>query len=255
MSDSLNDRRVTSLSQFAGNSDVVARLATQIRNGGVPRLALFHGPSGVGKTTLAMILGRRFFCLKAGASKPPEVDACGQCAACRAGDLDALADAHLWDGVDLTWEQYVTNVRNLLWRDWSFLLVDEAQDVPPKVQAKLRGDLENAKAVVVLATTHARELNEALKNRFACNDYELRRPAVAETVAHMARLCLQLNVRYSPRHLERVARHHKCDVRWCESFVYLAKQQTPDGVITDEFLDRVLGPDDQDQEQNKRPLI
>ena len=84
---------------------------------------------------------------------------------------------------------------------------------------------------------------DALLNRFGANVYELRRPTFNETVTHMAQLCIKKNVHVTGEQLARVANHFVLDLRKCVDFVYTAKAQTVDGVVTDEFIDAVIGAD------------
>lgn len=65
--------------EFIGNEPVVARLRELIATGGMNRTVIFSGPSGVGKTTLAIMAGLALNCM----APPQPGDFCGACASCR----------------------------------------------------------------------------------------------------------------------------------------------------------------------------
>lgn len=67
------DLRPKSFDQVVGQPEVIELLSSMKE---LPRLLLFHGPSGVGKTTTARILAHMWNCI--GESKP-----CGECKNCR----------------------------------------------------------------------------------------------------------------------------------------------------------------------------
>jgi len=239
---SLDSRRPTGLSQFIGNAQVLNRLVPQIQKGRIPRLALFHGPSGAGKTTLALILARLFFCTTARQAQWRDTNPCGSCAPCLASP-DGIAECHIYTGAQLAEnpQQYSQHLRRLLWQNWNLVLVDEAQDLTERLQALMQTDLEQAKAVVLFTTTHPNKLSQILVNRFTNHVYELRRPSQEEAVQGMADLCTRIKVHATPTQLSRVARHYGCDLRKCMEFPHTVVEQTTDGMLTDAFCDMVLG--------------
>lgn len=76
-------------SRFIGNPDVVEELRHLVAAGRAQRTVVLAGPSGVGKTTLATMLGLALNC----AAPPQPGEICGACASCHAAvGLDARAD-------------------------------------------------------------------------------------------------------------------------------------------------------------------
>ena len=238
----LNEIRPTSFSQFVGNDHVIQRLVQQIRNRSFPRLCFLHGPSGAGKTTLARILARLFFC-KRRADKPEETEPCGQCKPCIKG-IDTLLEYNEWKGEELTLDpkRWQYECRHLLQKSWMFFVIDETQDVSKSLQRLMRADFEDSKAPVIATTTHVAEIDDALRNRFTNNMYELRRPTTDEAADAMSAICGVLGVQFDRRHLVRIAASLHCDMRKCAEFPRTAKAQAPEGKITDAFLDLVIGP-------------
>lgn len=239
-SNSLDGRRPLFLRDLVGNRGVVGRLSQQMKKGSVPRRAFFYGPTGSGKTTTARILVRHFFCENRGGIGDP----CGRCGACRK-PLAEVFGYEQWTAARLeqNWGWWEYNGRSVLARpDWAFFL-DEAQDLGELHQKDFYDMLEAAEALVIFATTHKNAIKDALVNRFGANVYELKRPSPAEVVAHLQGRCQALDVRADDAQLARVVAHYGCDLRKCVDFAHTAADQAPNGAVTAEFVDDVLGLD------------
>ena len=244
--ESQDDRRPRCLRDIVGQDSTVKRLTSGLLNGGLPQFRAFLGPTGGGKTTLGIASAR--------AEKCPNGmnlgDACGECKICRLRDLGALESYHEWTGAELEkdrfwWESEGTT---LLDRPGWILFIDEAQDLSKIRQKALFRKLERARATVILATTHRHEIVDALLNRFGVNVFEVRRPTTDQAVELMQRHCTKLGVHATRTHLRRGAEYYNLDLRKCVDFIYTARDQAPDKVVTDQFVDLVLGID-----ANSRP--
>lgn len=237
-SESLNDRRPLFLRQVVGNLSVTQRLSRQMAQGTVPNRAFFHGPTGAGKTTVARILARHYFC----ENRFGIGDPCGRCENCLK-DLGDIMEYEQWTAARLerNWGWWESNGPSILARsNWAFFL-DEAQDLSELHQKDFYDQLESARALVVFATTHKQSLKDALVNRFGANAYEMRRPATSEVVDHINALCEKLGVQAPKDLLELVAAHYGCDLRKAVDFVYCAAAQAPGKEVTAEFVAAVLG--------------
>ena len=108
---SLDDRRPQFLRDVVGNKSVTRRLSAQMKNGIVSRRALFFGPTGSGKTTLARIMARHFLC----ANQADLGDPCGRCTNCRR-ELDGIPECDYWTAAHLeeSWRWWIANGPSIL---------------------------------------------------------------------------------------------------------------------------------------------
>lgn len=236
---SLDDRRPRKLSEIVGQEHIVTRISQAAKNGCLGRRYAFIGPTGSGKTSLALAAGRMFFCRQSRELG----DACGKCKTCLMAELGDYESYHQWTGAELDedWEWWKEHGKSILERStWCFFL-DEAQDLSDLHQKALFRQLETARAMVIFATTHEHLVNDALLGRFGASKFEVRRPTLDQAVDCMERHCLQLGVVATREQLIAVSRHYKENLRLCVDFVFTVKDQTPDGCVTDEFVKTVAG--------------
>jgi replication-associated recombination protein RarA len=236
---SLDDLRPRTLAQMPGNAAVRQLLSRQMHSGNVPQRILFHGPSGAGKTTFSHILAAHRYCL----NRTGIGDPCRRCVMCKKG-LSVIMDFQEFTGADLEdqWKWWLARRSMLAMPSITFFL-DEAQGLSRERQRVWHRDLETARGMVIFATTHLFDIDDALVNRFYPNVYELQRPSPEETVDYLAPLYQSLGVSVEREHLTRIAISYACDMRKCVNFGHNAARQLPgpDKAITHDYLDLFLG--------------
>lgn len=236
---SLESRRPRNMAEIVGQEHIVCRISQAAKKGFKVRRYAFIGPTGSGKTTLALATARSFFCVNSSALG----DVCGNCKTCSMLDLAAYQPFEEWTGAHLekNWSWWEENGNSILERSsWCFFL-DEAQDLSVIHQKALFRQLEKANAMVIFATTHQHQINDALLGRFGTNVFVVRRPTTAQAVECMQTHCQTLGVIAVAHQLEIVAQHYQENLRLCVDFVFTAKDQLPDSILTENFVESVTG--------------
>ncbi len=75
----LDDIRPLTLAGFAGNVGIVKKITSQLISGHLPTILMFHGPTGVGKTTMCRAIARSMMCKY---RRPGSAEPCGKCRTC-----------------------------------------------------------------------------------------------------------------------------------------------------------------------------
>jgi DNA polymerase-3 subunit delta' len=94
---------------FIGNTKVVERLRTKLREGRFPHALIFSGPAGVGKRTCALMFAKALNCLQSG----PD-DFCDACTHCRKVDSGVHPDVLMIGLEEEAAEIKIAQIRDLL---------------------------------------------------------------------------------------------------------------------------------------------
>ena len=234
----LEDRRPMTFRDIVGQENIIKRLQGAVKNNFSSKRFFLHGPTGAGKSTLAINIARSFFC----ENSILKGDSCGDCEACRRGPTN-FAEYHEWTGADLNqnWNWYEENGRSIIYHEDYVFFIDEAQDLQEQYQKELFRDLEKAKCLIIFATTHKYEINDALLGRFGTNQFIVKRPSLDQAVDVMEQLCRKLKVTSKREYLMQAARYYELNMRLCVDFVFTIKEQTCDALLTEDFLESVIG--------------
>lgn len=147
------DYRPDRFKDVVGQDAVVASLYAKAKNGKLPHVMLFTGPSGTGKTTLARILRRPL-----------------KCSTHDFAELNAAKDR----GIDMVRDISSRTTTKPLAGDNKIYVIDEAHALTSDAQSSLLKMLEDTPDWVyyILATTNPEKLKATIKTR--CTEFKLK---------------------------------------------------------------------------------
>ena len=172
--------RIMPFRDVIGHRRIVALLERSIARDSLPPSLIFAGPAGVGKRLVATSLAQALNCLNPGprplvpSPQPPQIDACGVCAACmriargvhpdvlvlEPGDTGSIKIEQVRDVVDRAAYRPFEGRRRVV-------LIDEADALVPAAQNALLKTLEEppSMSVFVLVTARPDALLPTVRSR------------------------------------------------------------------------------------------
>lgn len=175
--------RPWTVSEIYGQENAVKFVRNGIAKGTIPKVLLFHGASGCGKTTLARIIGLALNC-----EQGPTVDPCFQCSACKSVHNGRLLAHVEINAADLTGVDDMREIRGQFssapfdGRQQVFVF-DECHRLSKNAQEMLLKEVEDnhAQNQFIFCSTNPDQILDTLKNRCvpieigAVDDKEIRR--------------------------------------------------------------------------------
>jgi DNA polymerase III subunit delta' len=159
---------------FVGNSKLIARLRTKLREGRFPHGLIFAGPDGVGKRTCALLLAKALNCPERG----PD-DFCDDCTQCRKINAGVHADVLTLGLEEEASEIKISQIRDLLELlelrplegTHKVFIIDPADDMNAAAANALLKGLEEPpeESHFILVSSNAQSLLATIRSR--CQTY------------------------------------------------------------------------------------
>ncbi len=212
--------RSQTFDELVGQEAITRTLQNAVSSGKIGHAYLFCGPRGTGKTSSARLLAKAVNCLEPDVTKRP----CNHCEPCR-----SIAEGRAMDliEIDAASNRGIDEIRDL--RDrinyqpnqlrYKLYIIDEVHMLTEPAFNALLKTLEEPPphAIFVLATTDPQDIPATVVSR--CQRFDFQRIGLEASVARLAYICEQENIKYERAALELVARQSTGSLRDAESLL------------------------------------